>query len=137
MAATLSIATEGRGLYEFTRDVASRVRGEGSGVCHLFVRHTSASLLITENAAPAVRDDLERFFADLVPDGDARFSHDDEGPDDMPAHVRSVLTQTSLTIPFHDGRLLPGTWQGVFLWEHRYRSHRREVVMTLLPAIQA
>lgn len=137
MTTSLRIATRGRGFYEFTHDVAAHVAeaGRGAGVCHLFIRHTSASLLITENAAPAVRDDLERFFSDLVPDGDRRFAHDDEGPDDMPAHVRSVLTQTTLTVPFRDGRLLLGTWQGIFLWEHRVAAHTREIVLTLTPAL--
>ena len=136
MTAALTIATNGRGFYEFTGDVASRIAEAdvADGVRHLFVRHTSASLLITENAAPAVRDDLERFFSDLVPDGDARFRHDDEGPDDMPAHVRSVLTQTTLTVPVRDGRLALGTWQGIFLWEHRHAAHRRQVLMTLIAA---
>lgn len=136
MTASLRIATRGRGFYEFTGDVAARVAeaGDAAGVCHLFIRHTSASLLITENAAPAVRDDLERFFSDLAPDGDRRFAHDDEGPDDMPAHVRSVLTQTTLSVPFRDRRLLLGTWQGIYLWEHRHAGHTREVVVTLTPA---
>ncbi len=136
MTAPVTISTRGRGFYEFTDEVASRIAGTtGAGVCHLFIRHTSASLLITENAAPAVRDDLERFFSDLVPDGDPRFRHDDEGPDDMPAHVRNVLTQTTLTVPYQDGRLLLGTWQGIYLWEHRYAPHTRQVVVTLTPAL--
>ena len=132
MSSTLSIETRGRGLYEFTRDVAALVPSTGAGLCHLFIRHTSASLIITENAAPAVRVDLERFFGDLVPDGDPRYAHDDEGPDDMPAHVRSVLTQMSLSIPYRNGQLLLGTWQGAFLWEHRHAAHRRDVVVTFV-----
>lgn len=132
MSSTLSIETRGRGLYELTRDLVPLVPGQGAGLCHVFIRHTSASLIITENAAPAVRDDLERFFSHLVPDGDPRYAHDDEGPDDMPAHVRSVLTQMSLSIPYRDGRLLLGTWQGAFLWEHRHAGHRREVVVTFV-----
>lgn len=125
----LGIATRGRGCYEITDEVrpvvaASAVR---DGVCHCFIHHTSASLLIMENADAAVLRDLERFFAALVPDGDARFEHAAEGPDDMPAHVRAALTATSLTIPVADGRLDLGTWQGIFVYEHRLRGHERRV----------
>ncbi len=129
---TLNVPTEGRGFYEISAALQGCVSAAdiAHGLCHVFVRHTSASLLITENAAPEVRTDLERFFADLVPDGDPRFEHDDEGPDDMPAHVRSVLTQTSLAIPFAEGRLLLGTWQGAYLWEHRARRHSRQIVVS-------
>ncbi len=98
----------------------------------MFVRHTSASLLIQENADPEVKRDLERFFARLVPDGDRLFEHRAEGADDMPAHVRSALTQTQLSIPLLDGRLATGTWQGIYLYEHRTQGHRREVVLHLL-----
>lgn len=132
----LRIATRGRGFYDVTADVASliaRNAGQADGVCHLLVRHTSASLVITENADPDVRVDLERFFNDLVPDGDARFRHDAEGPDDMPAHVRSVLTQTTLSVPVSDGRLMLGTWQGIYLWEHRMAAHRREIAVAWSP----
>jgi secondary thiamine-phosphate synthase enzyme len=126
--------TRGRGLVDFTRTVAdwlaeSRI---DTGLLTLFVRHTSASLLIQENADPAVRGDLDRFFARLVPDGDPLFRHDDEGPDDMPAHVRTALTAVSLAIPVARGRLVLGTWQGIYLWEHRLRPHRREVAAHLL-----
>lgn len=100
------------------------------GMCQVFIRHTSASLLISENADPDVLRDLETFLSDMVPDGDPRFVHTAEGPDDMPAHIRSALTQTSLSIPVIDGRLALGTWQGIFLWEHRYRPHRRELVVS-------
>lgn len=128
--ASLHVETPGRGLIDITARVAELL-GEHSGVCHLFIRHTSASLLITENAAPAVRRDMDRFFARIVPDGDPMFEHDDEGPDDMPAHVRAALTQTTLTVPVDRGRLLLGTWQGIFVYEHRARPHRREIVVTL------
>lgn len=128
----ITIETDGRGFYDITGRLGRAVADSHleHGLCHVFIRHTSASLLITENAAPAVRADLEQFFADLVPDGDPRFSHDDEGPDDMSAHVRSVLTQTTLSIPFSDGVLLLGTWQGAYLWEHRAHAHRRELLVS-------
>ena len=100
--------------------------------CSLFVRHTSASLLVQANADPTVRGDLDRFFARLVPDGDALFRHRDEGPDDMPAHVRAALTAVQLSIPLVDGRLALGTWQGIYLWEHRLRPHRREVALHIV-----
>jgi secondary thiamine-phosphate synthase enzyme len=113
----LTIETRGRGSYEITRQVASAVEQAdvAAGLCHVFVRHTSASLMLCENADPDVRRDLETFMSDLVPDGDARFVHRAEGPDDMPAHVRSVLTQSDLTIPVSRGRLALGTWQSVVL----------------------
>src|ERR1700743_647402 len=128
-ATTLVVETRGRGLVDFTRAVSSWVAQSGfeTGLLTLFVRHTSASLLIQENAAHAVPADLARFFARLVPDGDPLFRHQDEGPDDMPAHVRTALTAVSLTIPLAGGRLVLGTWQGIYLWEHRLRAHRREV----------
>lgn len=131
---TLTVETRGRGLVEFTRAATSWVAQAGfeTGLLTLFVRHTSASLLIQENADPDVRGDLDRFFARLVPDGDPLFRHQDEGPDDMPAHIRTALTAVSLTVPLADGRLVLGTWQGIYLWEHRHRSHRREVAAHLL-----
>ena len=131
---TLAVETRGRGLVDFTRSVNAWVAQSGfdTGLLTLFVRHTSASLLIQENADPDVRADLDRFFARLVPDGDALFRHQDEGPDDMPAHIRTALTAVSLTIPVDDGRLVLGTWQGIYLWEHRLRAHRREVAAHLL-----
>ena len=131
---TLGIDTPGRGLHEITRPVASWARGVGlrSGVLTMFCRHTSASLLIQENADPEVRADLERFFARLVADGDPLFRHRDEGPDDMPAHVRAALTATQLSVPIVDGALALGTWQGIYLWEHRLRPHRREVALHLI-----
>jgi secondary thiamine-phosphate synthase enzyme len=133
-ATTLSIDTKGRGFLEITRDVRewSETSRINDGLLTLFVRHTSASLLIQENADPEVRADLERFFARLVPDGDALFRHQDEGPDDMPAHVRTALTAVQLSIPLQRGRLVLGTWQGIYLWEHRTRPHRREIALHLL-----
>ncbi len=104
----------------------------GNGLLTLFVRHTSASLVVQENADPDVRGDLERFFARLVPDGDALFRHRDERTDDMPAHVRAALTAVQLSISLSDGRLALGTWQGIYLWEHRLRAHRREVALHLV-----
>lgn len=130
---SIECRTSGRGTTEITRDIAEAVREAGvrTGLCHVFIRHTSASLIITENADPAVRRDLDRFMARFVPDGDTLFEHDAEGPDDMPAHVRSVLTQTALSIPVTDGRLALGTWQGVFVWEHRTSPHRRQLVVSV------
>ena len=131
--AEIEIETRGRGTYEITERVAGAVRAArvATGLCHVFTAHTSASLAICENADPDVRRDLETFMADLAPDGDPRFVHTAEGPDDMPAHVRSVLTQTDVTIPVRDGRLALGTWQGVYLWEHRLQPHRRRVLVTV------
>jgi secondary thiamine-phosphate synthase enzyme len=131
---TVTIATRGRGLVEITPQVAQEVTrsGIGDGVVTLFVRHTSASLLIQENADPDVQADLERFFARLVPDGDRLFAHRAEGDDDMPAHVRSALTATQLSIPVLAGRLALGTWQGIYLWEHRVRGHRRECALHVI-----
>ena len=130
----LQIQTPGRGFVEITRDVEAWVArcAIGSGLLTIFIRHTSASLLIQENADPEVTRDLERFFARLVPDGDPLFEHRAEGADDMPAHVRAALTQTHLSIPVMDDKLALGTWQGIYLVEHRTRAHRREVVLHLL-----
>jgi len=129
----LIIETTGRGSYELTNKIDA-VLAEIEvviGLCHLFVKHTSASLMICENADPKVRIDLETFMADLVPDGDTRFIHTDEGPDDMPAHVRSVLTQTDLSIPIMSNKLVLGAWQGVYLWEHRLGRNKRKVLLTI------
>ncbi len=128
------VPTPGRGLVEISARVREAVAASGmrEGLVHVFVHHTSCSLMIGENADPVVRDDLERFFARLVPDGDPLFRHDAEGPDDMPAHVRSMLTGTGVSIPVTAGRLALGTWQGVFLWEHRTRPHRRRLTLTLI-----
>lgn len=130
---TFEIATRGRGSYVITKDIQGYVAEAGvqTGICHLFVHHTSASLMLCENADPEVRADLERFMARLVPDGDPLFRHRDEGPDDMPAHVRTVLTGTTLTIPVTNGRCALGTWQGVYLWEHRTHGQRRQLTVTL------
>ena len=127
------IDTRGRGTYDFTDRVRDIVveSGISTGLCNLFIRHTSASLMLCENADPDVRRDLEVFMSDLAPDGDPRFEHTLEGPDDMPAHVRSVLTQADLNIPIRSGRLELGTWQGIYLWEHRHAAHRRTVLVTL------
>lgn len=130
---TLTVATSGRG----TVDVTSRVQrvvdksGIRHGLCNVFCLHTSASLMICENADPEVRHDLERFLSRLVPDGDPLFRHIDEGEDDMPAHVRSVLTQTSISFPVQRGRIPLGTWQGVYLWEHRHAAHGRRIIVTV------
>jgi secondary thiamine-phosphate synthase enzyme len=131
---TLAFDTPGRALLDITHRVREWVATQGfeEGLLTLFVRHTSASLLIQENADPEVQCDLERFFARLVPDGDPLFRHRDEGPDDMPAHVRGALTATQLSVPLLHGRLALGTWQGIYLWEHRHRGHRREVALHLL-----
>jgi secondary thiamine-phosphate synthase enzyme len=129
----IEVETRGRGTYEITERVAEAVRAArvAAGLCHVFTSHTSASLMICENADPDVRRDLETFMADLAPDGDPRFVHTAEGPDDMPSHVRSILTQTDLTIPVRGGKLALGTWQGVYLWEHRLSAHRRCVLVTV------
>jgi secondary thiamine-phosphate synthase enzyme len=131
-----TVATRGRGTVEVTADLDRFVRKAGAtaGLCHLFLHHTSASLILCENADPSVRRDLERYFARLVPDGDPLFEHTLEGDDDMPAHVRSILTQNSLAIPVSGGRLDLGTWQGVYVWEHRAAPHRRRLTATLLSA---
>jgi secondary thiamine-phosphate synthase enzyme len=131
---TLVFDTRGRELIEITRPVTDWATGTAmeSGLLTLFVRHTSASLIVQENADPEVRADLERFLARLVPEGDPIFRHRDEGDDDMPAHVRSALTAVQLSIPIARGRLALGTWQGIYLWEHRLRPHRREVALHLI-----
>ena len=129
----LVVETRGRGSVDITEQVAAAVdaRDVDDGLCHLFIRHTSASLIVNENADPAVLQDLETFMRDLVPDGDPRFRHTAEGPDDMPAHIRSILTQTDLSIPVRGGRLALGTWQGIYLWEHRSAPHRRSVLVSV------
>lgn len=130
---TLKIQTRGRGLAEITPRVRSWAEESGmaEGLLTLFIRHTSASLLIQENADPAVQADLERFLARLVPDGDPLFEHTAEGSDDMPAHVRTALTQTHLAVPLQQGALMLGTWQGIYVYEHRRQGHLREVVLHL------
>lgn len=131
---TLAIPTRGKGLTEITRPVAdwTAAQGIGTGLLTLWCRHTSASLTAQENASPAVRADIARFFEGLVPEDRARYAHDDEGPDDMPAHIRTMLTGTNMSIPVAEGRLLLGTWQGLYLFEHRRAPHRREVVLHLI-----
>ncbi|MCB1929896.1 MAG: secondary thiamine-phosphate synthase enzyme YjbQ [Rhodocyclaceae bacterium] len=130
----LDFTTRGRGSRDITDDVNAVVRDSGivCGIANVCVQHTSASLMVTENADPDVRRDLETIFARLAPDGDPAYRHDLEGDDDMAAHVRSVLSDVSLTLPVADGRLLLGTWQGVFLWEHRSLGQRRRVVVTVI-----
>ena len=131
---TLNYRTRGRGTLEITADVERTVRESGvrTGLCNVFLQHTSASLILCENAAPAVRQDLETVLSRLAPDGDPAFAHDDEGPDDMAAHARTVLTASTLQIPVAEGRLALGTWQGIYLWEHRHAPHARSVVVTVL-----
>lgn len=130
----LTLSTRGRGFYEITREVAAFVHEARlqTGLATLHIQHTSASLLIQENADPGVRRDLERFFSRLVPDGDRLFEHTLEGEDDMPAHVRTALTSVNLGIPVVNGRLALGTWQGIYVWEHRAEPHARTIIAHLL-----
>jgi len=130
---TLAIRASRPGLHELTKDVASWVENSGiqDGLVTIFCRHTSASLVIQENAAPAARRDLEHYFERIAPEG-AGYEHDDEGPDDMPAHLRSALTSTQLSIPVQNGRLALGTWQGIFLFEHRRSTPERQIVLHLV-----
>ncbi|MCB1865009.1 MAG: secondary thiamine-phosphate synthase enzyme YjbQ [Chromatiales bacterium] len=125
--------TRGRGSHELTSSVAGVVRDSGvlTGLCHVFCHHTSASLLLTENADPQVRRDLETFMARIAPDGDPTFGHDEEGPDDMSAHVRTMIAGSELTLPVSGARLALGTWQGVYLWEHRSAAHTRRITVTV------
>ena len=128
MVKQISVETKGQGLYEITSQVRALVKID-EGLCTLFVRHTSASLVIQENADPTARQDLERWLNHLVPDGDPFYRHDAEGPDDMPAHIKAALTATSLSIPISEKKLLLGQWQGIYLWEHRHQGSRREIVI--------
>ena len=130
----LEIQTSGQRLYEITREVTRWVSDQAmeDGLLTLFCRHTSASLLIQENAAPEVKDDIIAFFGRIAPEDRSLYEHDDEGPDDMPAHLKTALTQVSLTIPLVNGRLVLGTWQGIYLFEHRHHPHRRSVVLHLI-----
>lgn len=135
-ADTLTIRTPGKGLHDITpqvADAAQRLAAGRDGLCTVFIRHTSASLLIQENADPSARRDLEAWLDRLIPENDPHYTHDAEGPDDMPAHIKAALTAVSLSIPMTAGRLALGTWQGVYLWEHRRRPHAREVVVHVLP----
>lgn len=131
---TLTLKTRGQGTHEITEAVARELARSGLrvGVVTVFCRHTSCSLVIMENADPSARSDLEAWMSRLVPENDPHFEHTLEGPDDMPSHIKMALTRTSETIPFGDGRLLLGTWQGIFLWEHRRAPHTRHVVVTVL-----
>jgi len=131
---TLELSTPGRGLHEITREIAGLVAesGLGEGLAHLFLCHTSASLVVQENADPSARRDLERWFDRIAPDGDPAWTHRSEGPDDMPSHVRAALTATELSIPIGEGSLRLGTWQGIYLFEHRRAPHRRRLIVTLL-----
>ena len=131
---SLNLRTAGRGTTEITDALQRVIRDSGikQGICNVFLQHTSASLILCENAAPAVRQDLETILSRLAPDGDPEYVHDDEGADDMAAHARSVLTTNSLQIPVSEGRLALGTWQGIYLWEHRLAPHTRNVVVTVV-----
>jgi secondary thiamine-phosphate synthase enzyme len=130
---TIHQQTRGRGTYDITGKVRTAVRNAAvqTGLCHLFLKHTSASLIICENADPSVRSDLERFMLRLVPDGDPIYDHVLEGPDDMPAHVRAILTKMEMTLPVSNGDCALGTWQGIYLYEHRYHPHERRVIVTI------
>jgi secondary thiamine-phosphate synthase enzyme len=130
---TFTLHTEGRSIIDITRQVEQLLQASEieQGLCHVFLHHTSASLIITENADRNVLRDLENYIARLVRDGDPAYLHDQEGADDMAAHIRSVLTQTEITVPIQRGRLALGSWQGLFVWEHRYHAHRRNLTVTL------
>lgn len=130
----LRFSTRGRGTSNINRDIDTVIRSSGihQGICQIFIHHTSASLILCENADPTVRTDLERFMKKIVPDGDSLYQHIDEGPDDMPAHIRTVLTQSTLSIPVDQGRNTLGTWQGIYLWEHRTHPHQRRVTVTVI-----
>ncbi len=131
---SIEVQTPGRCSQAITAQVAEIVEKSGiaSGLCNVFIHHTSASLMLTENANPQVRGDIENFLARLAPDGDPQCEHVDEGPDDMPAHIRTLLTESSLTVPVEAGKLLLGTWQGLFLYEHRHAAHRRRITVTVI-----
>ena len=130
---TLDIQTQGRSIVNISAEIDRLVdqSGVSTGLCHIFIRHTSASLIITENADSNVRKDLETYISRLVLDGDPTYLHDAEGPDDMAAHIRSILTQSEISIPIDNGVLAMGTWQGIYLWEHRTSPHRRHLTVTL------
>lgn len=129
----INVSTSGRGTYDISQQIQDFVGSASvtTGLCHVFIKHTSASLMLCENADPAVLRDLETFMARQVPDGDPMFTHTAEGPDDMPAHVRSVLTQSDINLPVSNGRCALGTWQGIYLWEHRFAPHLRTLTLTL------
>ena len=129
----LRFSTTGRGTYNITEKIAESITKSDikSGICHIFIQHTSASLILCENADKTVREDLDAYMAKLVKDGDRMYKHKDEGPDDMAAHIRTILTQSSLSIPINNGKCDLGVWQGVFLWEHRTSSHKRDIAVTI------
>lgn len=129
----IAVRTNARGFFELTNEVGSVVGSSGvaEGLCNVFVPHTSASLILGENWDPSVRRDLETFMSRLAPDGDPRYEHDAEGPDDMPSHIRTMLTQSSIVVPVAQGKLQLGTWQGIYLWEHRTSPHERHIVITV------
>lgn len=131
---TIEVSTRGRGTHDISVEVQRAVAGAGIdlGICQVFIHHTSASLMLTENADPDVRHDLESFMSRLVPDGDPLYRHTAEGADDMAAHVRSVLTQSEVSLPVGGGRCLLGTWQGIYLWEHRCSPHLRRITITVI-----
>jgi secondary thiamine-phosphate synthase enzyme len=136
---TLSIITPGRGHINITSTIENIVlkKSISTGLCNVFLHHTSASLIICENDDPMVLSDLEQFMHRLIPDGDPLFKHIQEGPDDMPSHIRMILTQTSLTIPITEKKLALGTWQGIFLWEHRFESHQRKLTVTIIDGLHS
>ncbi len=130
---SLKIQTQGRGFINLSDEVARLVEQDQihTGLCHIFLHHTSASLILSENADPSVQYDLETFMCRLIPDGDKVYQHADEGPDDMPSHLRAVLTQSFLMVPITNGKLALGTWQGIYLWEHRLQPHLRRITITI------
>jgi len=130
----LRFSTTGRGTYNITKQITEAIENSGIkfGICHIFIQHTSASLILCENADPTVREDLNRYMARLVKDGDSIFKHKDEGADDMAAHIRTILTLSSLSIPVYKGKCDLGLWQGIFLWEHRTNSHKRNIALTIM-----
>ena len=130
----LQFSTSGRGTYNITKQVTEAIKNSGvkSGICHIFIQHTSASLILCENADRTVREDLDNYMAKLVKDGDSFYKHNDEGPDDMAAHIRTILTQSSLSIPIQNGKCDLGIWQGIFLWEHRTHAHKRNIAITIM-----
>ncbi|PCI08437.1 MAG: secondary thiamine-phosphate synthase [Gammaproteobacteria bacterium] len=130
----LRFSTTGRGTYNITKQVAEVIEKSRitSGICHLFIQHTSASLILCENADRTVREDLDNYMAKLVKDGDSMYQHNDEGSDDMAAHIRTILTQGSMSLPIHKGKCDLGLWQGIFMWEHRTNSHKRNIAVTIM-----
>jgi len=130
----LRFSTNGRGTYSISQQISDVIEKSNiqTGICQIFIQHTSASLILCENADPTVRTDLDAFMKRLVPDGDSLFKHKDEGPDDMPAHIRTVLTESSLSIPVQEGKASLGIWQGIYLWEHRTSSFKRNLSVTII-----